>query len=359
MKTRIPELDGLRGIAILLVVFAHFASNVFPNQTFYGFASLGVIIFFVLSGFLIGGIILDEHTRPDFFRSFYTRRVARIVPIYLAVVCAAFIAARLVSGRAWADADPLLPFWVYLTFTTNFAYGAGSLHGLLLMPAWSLAIEEQFYILAPIVIIFTPRRFLPSMLLGICGAAFAFRYLLRSQPLAMEMLLPCRMDALALGVLAAHMQRTVPLQLRVVPLLTAAFISIGLLLLISTARPSDTNLYGFSLLPLSVALLLLAAINGVGFAALLRGKALRYFGEISYGLYLLHQPILVILTGLIAGVSIETPSLARIPIGVLAFGVSVALSTISWRYFERPIIRWAKKRIAEPSLAAANALGPG
>jgi peptidoglycan/LPS O-acetylase OafA/YrhL len=64
-------------------------------------------------------------------------------------------------------------------------------------------------------------------------------------------------------------------------------------------------------------------------------------------------------SGLIAGVSIDTPSLARIPIGALAFGVSVALSTLSWRYFERPIIRWTKKRSAEPSLAAANALGPG
>ena len=183
------------------------------------------------------------------------------------------------------------------------------------------------------------------------AAAFVIRYLLKSQPLAMEMLLPCRMDALALGVLAAHMQRTVPL-------LTAALISIGLLLLIYGTAFRCGSLW-----------ILLAAI--IGRAVALGGdKRSRLCRAASW------QGVAVFWGNLVwalPAASAHSRDFDGADCGRFHRHAEPRADT-DWRagrwrfggafygllrYFERPIIRWTKKRSAEPSLAAAHALGPG
>lgn len=344
---RIAELDGLRGIAILLVLFAHYCSYVLPSLSFFGIGSLGVEIFFVLSGFLIGGIILDENDRPGFLASFYFRRAARIIPIYFAVCLIAFFAQAATSSATWMQHDHLLPPWTYLTFTTNVIFAMMPIPtGGMLIPTWSLAVEEQFYLCAPVLIMMIPKRFLPTGLGAVCAAAILSRYVLRADPSAVELLLPCRMDVLAIGFGAALIHRNANAADRVLWLLffSASCMAVtGTLLIV---RLDVGKLLAPTLVPLSAAAAMLAAIHGAAFASLLRARWLRFFGEISYGVYLIHQPVLILLTGAVLGVTIYVPGFQHIPMALVAGLITISAATLSWRYFERPIIAEAKRFLA-------------
>ena len=153
---RIPELDGLRGVAILLVLFCHYVSSVvnLPIHTFgsrlvilLNLTWSGVDLFFVLSGFLIGGILLEVRDSPRYFRTFYGRRVFRIVPIYALMLMFYWVSkavARSGPAIAWLFDKPL-PWIAYATFTQNI--GMAWVHFFGAMPlaiTWSLAVEEQF-----------------------------------------------------------------------------------------------------------------------------------------------------------------------------------------------------------------------
>src|SRR5882672_11423735 len=175
---RIPELDGLRGLAILLVLIWHFGcgtiSAVGHRWLFYlgDAGSLfwsGVDLFFVLSGFLIGGILLDARNSPNYFKAFYARRVCRIIPIYAVVVGAFYLCmATGVPGRI-AESEwlfgPTAPWSAYATFTQNIGYATGGPDvANWFRPTWSLAVEEQFYLILPAVVWFVSRRRLPYVL---------------------------------------------------------------------------------------------------------------------------------------------------------------------------------------------------
>src|SRR5262249_31179093 len=169
----IPELDGVRGIACLTVLIAHclygpMALGLPPGSLGpHGILQLlvgGVDLFFVLSGFLIGGILLDNRDASNFFRAFWTRRIARIFPVnYLLIATYALALAfqahfHLPQLDLWVLNDPL-PVWTYATFTQSIpiamqGYGGPRWVGI----TWSLAIEEQFYLLFPFVVYFLSRR---------------------------------------------------------------------------------------------------------------------------------------------------------------------------------------------------------
>jgi peptidoglycan/LPS O-acetylase OafA/YrhL len=341
-KRRIPELDGIRGIAILLVLVGHYCSRIQADFELFTLAGLGVNVFFVLSGFLIGGIILDEHREPGFVASFYRRRTARILPIYFAVVAAAFVAQAASAGQPWSD--QLLPAWIYLTFTTNFAIAEYGRSGLMLNPTWSLAVEEQFYLAMPFLMIMTPKKQLP-LLLGVLGVSAIFlRWLLASNIAANEVLLPCRMDSLLIGVAAALLQRSADLVPHATLLLAAALLPLLANLGLAAVSHEAAIVFEPTGFALATGLLMLSAINGGIAAAPLRAPWLRFFGEISYGLYLIHEPIRVQLTGWLLGKTILTPGLDRIPVTLLALVLAVVLAKVSWRRFEQPIIEWARRR---------------
>ena len=180
----IPALDGLRGIAIILVMLHHFTyyrptsgiDALIGSVLFFGWT--GVDLFFVLSGFLITGILLDTRGSERYFTSFYARRTLRIFPLYYLVLFLAFVVLPkfpavhpVLAGQA--DVPPQWPYWLYLT---NFSIAdRGWVHGWVDV-AWSLAIEEQFYLVWPLVIWLCP----PRLVAWLCTAIFVAEVFARS-----------------------------------------------------------------------------------------------------------------------------------------------------------------------------------
>jgi peptidoglycan/LPS O-acetylase OafA/YrhL len=181
----IPALDGLRGIAIILVMLHHFTyyrpetgiDAVIAGVPLFGW--VGVDLFFVLSGFLITGILLDSRGSTRYFTNFYARRTLRIFPLYYLVLFLALVALpqfpsvhTVLAGDI--EMPPRWPYWAYLT---NFSVAErGFVHGWVDV-AWSLAIEEQFYLVWPLVIWLCPQRLLPWLCTAIViGEVFARSY---------------------------------------------------------------------------------------------------------------------------------------------------------------------------------------
>jgi peptidoglycan/LPS O-acetylase OafA/YrhL len=162
---RIVELDGLRGMAALSVVLAHYFGEVNHRIGMLDLGWVGVILFFVLSGFLVGGILMDNRDAPRFFSAFYARRAFRIFPIYYLVVCLALAFSDATRGSPWSDAhfDPL----VYAAYAQNIAATLYGPEGKVFQPLWTLAVEEQFYLLAPVFIFFCPPRLLARAVLAL------------------------------------------------------------------------------------------------------------------------------------------------------------------------------------------------
>ena len=203
---RLPQLDGIRGVAIFMVLVWHLVCGPLGAAgSVLRLGASGVDVFFVLSGMLIAGILLDHRAASSYFRVFYLRRICRILPLYV-VVLALF--AALSSGGArwrWLFADAL-PLWTYATFTQNIYMGLHHTWGAHpLAPTWSLSVEEQFYLLAPFVI-----RFAPRAVIG-CGVAAG----LILAPLARwafpgfhtDVMTPFRLDPLLFGVALALIVR--------------------------------------------------------------------------------------------------------------------------------------------------------
>ena len=325
IKGRMPALDGLRGAAILAVMFYHctviepvrLSDTVLLDVAQVG--AFGVDLFFVLSGFLITGILLDAKGAQNYFRNFYIRRTFRIFPLYYTILAAVLAVAWLAPPvlSAWprlyshvasqsAKLDTLARDWPwYFTYTFNVlvairqSFPKGALD-----VTWSLAIEEQFYLAWPLVVYYAPKRFLQPLsaalsdLGGLCrvgcllgGLGWASIYVLT----------PCRIDALAVGGYVACRLRAPDFDPRRFSnrLSTGmAGAGLGLLTLLAARqfRPESTSfiVVGYSLV---------AAFCGMGLykvltardetltARVFRSKVLQSFGKYSYAIYLIHSPV--------------------------------------------------------------------
>ena len=354
--SRIPVLDGLRGVAILLVLVWHFVPDIvqatWPSMlhatnSLLRFAWSGVDLFFVLSGFLIGGILIDNRESPAYFTTFYARRCCRIFPLYY-VMTACFALLLYASWRPpmllWLFERPL-PVWSYLTFTQNVAAARAGMFGAQwLGPTWSLAIEEQFYILLSLVVRFTrrPALWMAFTLLAVMGPLTrVLLFFVDPQWLTSAYtLMPARADALMIGVLCALALRRPAgrafarerrrLLYGVFAGLAAAIA--GLALLHETVQSTRMVLAGYSVLALFYGVALALAVTAPDrelIGRVLRSPVLRRTGTLAYGLYLLHLPVY----GLIA--LLPVPMIVTLVFGIAAtFGVA----WLSWTYFEKPIV---------------------
>lgn len=363
---RIPELDGLRGLAILLVVICHYIADAEHAQLgfwWHHFLSAlsvgwsGVDLFFVLSGFLIGGILLDSRNSPRYFQTFYLRRVHRILPIYYTWVAlyAAIVAVGVyvVPGRLPVAARDLGVVPVYVLFLQNMIYSPSAFQWKWFVVTWSLAVEEQFYLFAPPLIRMVAIRRLVYVLGTLVCAAPILRYLaFRHLPhlyYLPQFAMPCRADALALGILAAVAWRRPAFReyLEGHPKILQRGVAYLLVVLAALmwwlARPAGLVTYtiGYSSLAVFYACLLLLVLSqtqGV-VARLARMKWLRYLGGVSYCVYLIHLTINIGAHHLLLGGEPRIYDLRGVGVTLLAGVLTLAVASVSQKYFEKPLIR--------------------
>ena len=344
-RGRTPQLDGVRGIAIFLVLLWHYIPRaaLHPPPGSLGAYALklldlswsGVDLFFVLSGYLIGGLLLDHVHNPSGFRVFYTRRFFRIVPLYLLL---------LVAGLASAP-DNILPLAYYLTFTQNIWMAVNATVDVYYSVTWSLAVEEQFYLALPVLIWLLPRTWLAGVLSLLVVAAPIFRVISFSfNPVASHILFPCRMDALLCGVLCAYAVR----QEKIRQWLSRNTITLYGMLAILLIWPAlailkgwglgtyEMQSFGLTLLAFTYACFMLIAIaEKTGPITWLTSlPLLRRLGLLAYCIYLIHLFVFDFLFRVVAG-----PNLVLVGVPILV----VCLAEVSWRFFERPLISFGHR----------------
>ena len=369
-SVRIPALDGLRGIAILLVLLRHAIFGVTSVQGIEAhsrFASFviacgqlswsGVDLFFVLSGFLIGGILLDARSSPRYFQTFYIRRAYRILPLYFLVIGLSLLPhllAQFSAARA-AHTTPLpLPWWSYATFTQNFwmAYlGVFGPSGMGI--TWSLAIEEQFYLSIPLLIRNVRPRNLVIVLLMVIACAPWLRVLLHSSMtypgLASYVLMPTRADALCLGVLAALLVRNevfwnwLQSNRRTLWSVTGVFF-LGVAYMTwqgYDALSFAMTTWGFSWLATFYTCILLIAVSSSRgpVSRILQNPSLMRLGTLAYCSYLVHVAIMNALRHPLKAHFPEFPVAAWLVGGILGIALTLAVAALSYKYFEKPLLK--------------------
>jgi peptidoglycan/LPS O-acetylase OafA/YrhL len=311
-------------------------------------------LFFVLSGFLVAGILLDSRERSDYFRTFYMRRALRILPLYYAVLLIVTAIALLVRDPSFGDmlvewGSPAW-FFVYLgnvpmAVTNNWPHGAHDAY----VPLWSLQIEEQFYLLFPLLVYRLRKETLARTLASLAVVSLVLRLFIHElypdNELASYVLLPCHMEGLALGALIAVRYRMGPWNipnLRLM-LLTIAWTAVALLTSAWSGYDHDTDFnrtFGYFIGSVACAhvVLLLVQNRGSILTAPLRFAPIQYAGRMSYGLYMLHQPVVFLLVTLstLAGSTVFDVGPVRT---IAAICGTFLVASLSWRYFESPLLR--------------------
>jgi peptidoglycan/LPS O-acetylase OafA/YrhL len=350
-EARVKCLDGLRGLMTIFVVVSHYFGEVPHGVVAVTFGWIAVDMFFVLSGYLVGKLILEKQHNDNFFAVFYVRRACRTLPIYAVCVAVSAVAIRMVAAP-WIDADVQFPLWSYLSFTQNiFMVTTDSVGAHWLSPTWTLAVEEHFYLLVPAVFFLVPRRRIASVLIGCALAAVAGRALLCGlSPYCVvpaSVLLPGRADVLILGLLAALAIKTEGVQwARIDSALpwapVAALVVIGSLLLADGDAGHGFTVFGPLLCAIGCAAFLLSLVRGAPEARRFHSKVLCFFGTTSYAVYLTHLPILGLMHGMLLG---TRPDLATRPqwiVTVAAIPVCVLAGWILTVLVERPLTDYGR-----------------
>lgn len=370
--TRIPELDGLRGLAILLVILCHYVGNAthaplgFVLDHILSIVSLGwsgVNLFFVLSGFLIGGILLDARESPNYFKTFYLRRVFRIFPIYYSWIFLYVIVLSVVTfvvHRPVSIPPEGLPITAhdfasvphYLFFVQNIFYWPTSFEWLWFIVTWSLAVEEQFYLVAPPLIRLVSRRTLIVILVSCVACAPIVRYVAFAyfnNAHFSQSAMPSHSDALSMGILAAIAWRHEPfrswlsthqaLLQRIVIYLGVAIFA----LLWWLVRPPNivTVTIGYSVLGwfyLSLMLLVLSQTSSFA-ARFMRMRWLRALGTVSYCVYITHLTVNQWSHRLILNEVPQIYTFSGVMITLFAMALTLVIASLSWKFFEKPLIR--------------------
>jgi len=351
---RFRQLDGIRGVAIILVLLHHYLFyQLFPEpHTILSYlrASLaltwsGVDLFFVLSGFLITGILIDNRNTPNYYRVFYLRRICRIFPLYFVVIllytCFAHSPLFHNSCFSWLFDNPL-PIWSYSTFTQNILMGLrGDFGANWLAVTWSLAVEEQFYLLMPLLIRALPR----VTAFYVFAIAIAAAPLLRCflSPMQAYTFAPCRADSLLSGACLAAIVRWPTFILFAkghARLLLALFVTFLGGAAIITFRPVPFGVFASVwLAALYVVFIVLALVSESGIIGRsLSHSVLVWFGTRSYGIYLFHQPI----SGLLHALLNRGPPAIRTFPDLAVTGMALLLTLLicetSWRFIEQPLL---------------------
>jgi peptidoglycan/LPS O-acetylase OafA/YrhL len=349
-----PVLDGIRGCAILLVIFYH--NFGFINYFFFGW--LGVDLFFVLSGYLITDILLKTLGTKNYLRNFYMRRILRIFPLYyLSLIFFLLIIPNIpnipinfsyyIQNQLWLWT--YLQNWLFIFKTTN---TTNALHHF-----WSLAVEEQFYLLWPLAILIVRKiKYLLWLMLALLIAVITIRYFIwiyKIEDLAYFNLYTfTRIDGICIGCILSLVQQ-INFSLLKKYTSTIVFILAGLnfIFYFVNSRYKFSFPYlaivGYTTFAVLFALLIHEAVSNetriINF--IFNNRFLKFFGKISYGLYIYHWPLYLLLAPYIirwSQTNMKNFS-SQIIASVTATIVAVVISFISFRYFETIFLKWKNR----------------
>jgi len=366
---RLPPLDGIRGLAVLGVMISHFygmsrhwdllwTDRIYVAITDAGW--IGVDLFFVLSGFLITGILYDSKGGEGYFRSFYIRRVLRIFPLYYGFLLVVFVVAPLIVRPRPDDLQWLFDHqWWYWLYLPNFLSAVYPGH----IPAytghlWSLAIEEQFYICWPLIVFLCSRRALLRVCVGVIVMSLLLRIGFRLTDVARDwvyIITPARLDGLASGAVVSVLVRSAsgrdwlarwakPIVLVSSCLVAGLGIYYGKL----TWWNHGTGTIGLSLLAWAFAgIIALAVIRPAGtwLPDMLSHPVLVFFGKYSYAMYVLQNPVMFFFeeTGFRPGTTFPTLGESHLPGSLVqlaaGIGVTTLLALASWHLYEKHFLK--------------------
>jgi peptidoglycan/LPS O-acetylase OafA/YrhL len=369
-RGRVPALDGVRGVAILLVIVYHYAALVKTDGTLVeralyrvtGVGWAGVDLFFVLSGFLITSILYDSKALGQhYFRNFYVRRALRIFPMYYVFLAALIVLIPLVAPAQHIAAEAVSGkvIW-YATYLTNVKLNTEPLRTndfLLSGHLWSLAVEEQFYLVWPALVLLFDRR----RLMAVCGLLVVWGFVLR---IGMDVagvgryvtyeITPSRIDTLAVGALIALALREPRdfflLRRWAGPVAAASAVAV-VVLFFSTPSFSAYDFWvqvvGLSALALLFGAVVLRAITaneGTIAHRVFTNSALRWLGKYSYAIYLFHWPVTTMLARQ-SDIPGSMPSFlgTELPGALAFFAVAGALTLgaawVSWQVWESQFLK--------------------
>ena len=367
----IAALDGIRGLAIILVMFVHFVGDATPGTAgerlvvkLANYGIWGVDLFFVLSGFLITGILYDSREAPRYFHDFYVRRTLRIFPLYYATLAILFIVlpALPIAYPKGLVESAHHQAWVW-TYGTNFYV---AMHHDWALPYvshfWSLAVEEHFYLIWPLVVLSFSR----PALLRICVATSVFALVLRcvlsaagAGDVAITALTPCRLDALcAVGFLAIAV-RSIGLPAVGRFAKPALPISCALVALTSTWNAVTGGALRDVVLPMrgtfvattfgALLVLSVAADKTSPLRRFFTSRSMRFFGKYSYGLYVFHGIIAIALYDHVfeqrLTAHLGSHAVAMLVQATVGLAISLAAAILSYELFEKHVLR-LKQRFA-------------
>ncbi|WP_428940650.1 acyltransferase family protein [Fontivita pretiosa] len=395
LPSHIPALDGIRGIAVLLVLFCHATQRPFGESANQAFSSLvdrgilslarlswtGVDLFFVLSGFLITGILYDAKNKPHYFRNFYARRTVRIFPLYYACLVLFLLVwpmlpAGFSRGFGELQTGPL-PYWLYISnYSQGLTENLGRTTDHILHVTWSLSIEEQFYLCWPLVVFLCTRQ----TLLRICVYMFFGAMALRTALLldgfwnVAMMFTPCRVDGLAVGAaiaLIARGPRGIGCLIRPAKIIgPASAIALGILIVgmyklgyrrgigqspgyVTLGNGLISIFYG------SILIFAAASDRGTWANRFFASRPLRTFGKYSYAVYLLHMPIMILFAEYVFSPAHVRLGGSLLPGLLIYYAATWTLSLLaalaSWNLLEKHFLKLKDYFPMEPRAQATHA----
>jgi peptidoglycan/LPS O-acetylase OafA/YrhL len=364
-RGHVRALDGLRGIAILLVLLLHLFPF-YPLSYLTNLGWTGVDLFFVLSGFLITGILYDSKHKKNYYRNFLAKRVLRIFPLYYLILIIFFFVDKFsgVSGFQYFP-NSQVPFW---TYTSNFIMAFGNLKpegiGVHISHFWSLAIEEQFYLFWPFCILLFANRGIFLVCLLFIATSVVIKNVYPVYPFNYFFTLS-RMEGLLFGALLAILIRVNKnvLQKWIPVLLVVSVIVVTSIILYTRDLGNGSELvmrFGYTFIDLMFCCILAYIFDkekaGRIFSKLLSSPTLVFFGKYSYGLYVYHWIVYSILAATITSFVngfLKAGFVSSMVIAVICLVLTITVSYASYHLIEKHFLK-LKSRFEPKSLEVAK-----